>query len=168
LRPCARAPERPPEVVLLEDGSWRAISRLNDELAHELGLPQWERLAWTARDGIELEGLLARPAGHQGGPLPLVVWVHGGPTASWTWQYAPQYGHSLLLASAGYAVLAPNPRGSAGRGAEFREAVLGDMGGEDCGDILAGVDACVAAGIADDDRIGISAAATAASCPHSR
>ena len=33
LRPCARAPGRPPEVVLLEDGSWRAISRLNDELA---------------------------------------------------------------------------------------------------------------------------------------
>jgi len=65
-------------------------------------------------------------------------------------------------------VLAPNPRGSAGREAEFREAVLGDMGGEDFGDILAGVHACVAAGIADDDRIGISAAATAASCPHSR
>ena len=47
----------------------------------------------------------------------------------------------------GYAVLLPNPRGSSGRGQEFARANLGDMGGGDFKDILAGIDALVADGI---------------------
>jgi dipeptidyl aminopeptidase/acylaminoacyl peptidase len=58
-------------------------------------------------------------------------------------------------AEAGYAVLMPNPRGSAGRGQAFARANLGDMGGGDLQDILAGVDALEAAGVVDGARVGI-------------
>ena len=56
----------------------------------------------------------------------------------------------------GYAVFLPNPRGSSGRGQEFARANLGDMGGGDFKDILAGVDALVRDGIVDDARVAIT------------
>jgi len=60
-----------------------------------------------------------------------------------------------LLVSRGYAVLHPNPRGSAGRGQEFADLVVGDMGGDDAKDVLAGVEAMIERGIADPERIGV-------------
>ena len=50
----------------------------------------------------------------------------------------------------------PNVRGSVGRGPEFAEANLGDMGGGDLQDILTGVDALVSDGIVDDARVAIT------------
>jgi dipeptidyl aminopeptidase/acylaminoacyl peptidase len=141
-------------VALLERGGPRRVTSLNAEAAEPLRVADWERVTWSGRDGLELEGLLARPR-ESDGPLPLVALVHGGPTGSWSWQFAPYRGTSLLLADAGYAVFLPNPRGSAGRGQEFARANLGDMGGEDLQDILAGVEALVEAGVADGDRVGI-------------
>jgi dipeptidyl aminopeptidase/acylaminoacyl peptidase len=147
-------PDRPPEVVRLEAGSPRAVTALNSEAAGPLRVCDWERVTWAGRDGLELEGILARPQGSEDA-LPLVVLVHGGPTGLWSWQFAPYRGLPLLLAEAGYAVFLPNPRGSAGRGQEFARANLGDMGGEDLQDILSGVDSLVEAGTADGDRVGI-------------
>jgi dipeptidyl aminopeptidase/acylaminoacyl peptidase len=82
--------------------------------------------------------------------------VHGGPTGTWSWQFVQSGGWTQLLVSAGYAVLLPNPLGSTGRGQEFARANLGDMGGGDLKDILAGVDALVRDGIADDSRVAIT------------
>jgi dipeptidyl aminopeptidase/acylaminoacyl peptidase len=145
----------PPEVALLDangGNGWTPLTRLNAEVAAEIPLPRWHERTWAARDGLEIEGLLARPAGEVEAPLPLVVVVHGGPTGAWSHGYA----QGIRLADAGFAVLLPNPRGSIGRGQEFARANLGDMGGEDLQDILAGVDALVEAGIADDARVAIT------------
>jgi dipeptidyl aminopeptidase/acylaminoacyl peptidase len=64
--------------------------------------------------------------------------------------------NAVLLAAAGYAVLLPNPRGSTGRGHAFAQAVIGESGAKDFADIMAGVDRCIADGIADPGRLGIS------------
>jgi dipeptidyl aminopeptidase/acylaminoacyl peptidase len=60
-----------------------------------------------------------------------------------------------VFAARGYAVLRPNPRGSSGYGAKFRYANRGDWGGGDYRDLMAGVDHCVSAGIADPERLGV-------------
>jgi dipeptidyl aminopeptidase/acylaminoacyl peptidase len=148
------APDSPPEVVVLEDGP-RPITDLNSEAAADIARPDWDRFTWQAEDGLEIEGLLALPPDRGSDPLPLVVAVHGGPTSCWSWEFAPYRGTANLLAAAGYAVLLPNPRGSAGRGQDFARANQGDMGGGDLGDILAGVDALVEAGTVDDARVAI-------------
>jgi dipeptidyl aminopeptidase/acylaminoacyl peptidase len=148
-------PDSAPEVVVLEDDAPRPITDLNADVAAEIPRPDWERCSWNAEDGLEIEGLLALPPGRDAKPLPLVVLVHGGPTSCWTWELAPYRGTANLLAAAGYAVLLPNPRGSAGRGQDFARANLGDMGGGDLRDILAGVDALVGAGTVDDERVAI-------------
>jgi dipeptidyl aminopeptidase/acylaminoacyl peptidase len=82
------------------------------------------------------------------------VFVHGGPTGTWSWSYP--HPAVPLLAQEGYAVFFPNPRGSSGRGQEFARANLGDMGGGDLQDILAGIDSLVRDGIVDDARVAIT------------
>ncbi len=148
----------PPEVAALElrrpEAGWRPLTSVNRGLAG-LALPPAERIVWDAPDGLEIEGLLVRPRDTGEEPLPLVAFIHGGPSASWSYAFPSGFWHAALLADAGYAVLLPNPRGSTGRGQEFARAVVGDLGGAELGDTLAGVESCVARGIGDGDRVGI-------------
>src|SRR3954464_6905293 len=71
-------------------------------------------LAYRAADGLDLDGLLVLPAGKSAsdGPFPLVTIVHGGPYD----RYADRlqlfwFPSAQWLATAGYAVFLPNPRG---------------------------------------------------------
>jgi dipeptidyl aminopeptidase/acylaminoacyl peptidase len=145
----------PPEIARLENGDGaQELTSLNAELAGQVPAADWRRYAWDSFDGLEIDGLLAVPRGHENGALPLVVIVHGGPTSTWPWAFPHLWVH--LLAQDGYAVLLPNPRGSTGRGQEFARANLGDMGGGDFKDILAGVDALVADGTVDTERVAIT------------
>jgi len=152
----------PAEIAKLELASptrgWEAISSVNSGLAG-LALPLVEPLHWSAADGLDIEGLLVRP--RESGPEerpPLVVLVHGGPTAAWSYAFPCGNRNAALLAGAGYAVLLPNPRGSSGRGQQFARAVVGDLGGAELNDTLSGVQACVDAGYADGERVGIMGA----------
>lgn len=108
---------------------------------------------WTAPDGWEIDGLLATPTGP--GPHPLVLYPHGGPVAMWRARFAAGYAAVPLLLERGFAVLMPNPRGSCGYGWEFADAVHGDMGGLDTYDLLSGIDALVADGTVDPDRLAV-------------
>jgi dipeptidyl aminopeptidase/acylaminoacyl peptidase len=149
------SPDDAPEIAVYEDGSMRAVTSLNEGLEEQLRTADWRGYAWESFDGLEIEGLLALPRGYENGALPLVVLVHGGPTSTFSWQFMHLYGFPQLFAQKGYAVLLPNPRGSSGRGQEFARADLGRMGGGDLRDILAGVDALVRDGLADDARVAI-------------
>jgi len=144
----------PPEVVDFVNGEAQALTSLNEDLAAVADVADWSDYTWESFDGLEIQGLLCLPRERGDGPLPLVVYVHGGPTGTWTWQFP--YSTWTLLAQEGYALLLPNPRGSSGRGQEFARANLGDMGGGDLQDILAGVDALVRDGVVDDARVAIT------------
>jgi len=147
----------PPEVALFDltspERGWQPQTAFNAAL-RELDLPQWAERHWTSADGTGVDGLVALPPGVEAAGLPLVVIVHGGPVSAWTYQWT-NFGHPLLWTAAGYAVLMPNPRGSRGWGPQFAEAILGDMGGGELTDILAGVDALVSEGLAETNRVGI-------------
>ena len=126
-----------------------------------------ERLSYRASDGLNLDGLLILPAGKSraDGPFPLITLVHGGPYD----RYADKlmlHPHSpgQWLATAGYAVFLPNPRGGQGHGHDFAVAVAGSVGGGEWTDILSGIDLLIANGVADPDRLGIGGVATADSC----
>jgi dipeptidyl aminopeptidase/acylaminoacyl peptidase len=146
--------DRPIEVALVEGGVDRTVASFGHaghEHARSL-VGRAERLTWAAPDGLEIDGYLLAPAGE--GPHPLILYVHGGPV----WSYAEWFPRPYLawLVSRGFAILMPNPRGSTGRGREFIEAVIGDMGGADALDDLAGVDALIERGIADPERIAVT------------
>jgi dipeptidyl aminopeptidase/acylaminoacyl peptidase len=134
--------------------SWRRLTRLNPLVEETLELAPTERMSYEGADGWRIEALFTPPLRPTTGtPPPLVLMVHGGPTSA----YREAWGDLLTqrLAAAGYAVLRPNPRGSIGRGVAFADAVLGDMGGKDLEDVLRGVDAVVAQGRANGERVAI-------------
>ena len=148
-----------PANVYTFDLVTRKLTRLTDHHPHirKRQLAPVETLHWRAPDGTPIQGLLVRPVGSESEPLPMVTLIHGGPTSLWTYDFpgARSMGWVQLLVAEGYAVLLPNPRGSMGWGTAFAEANIGDMGGADWGDIVAGVDHCVAEGIADPERLGV-------------
>lgn len=107
-----------------------------------------------ARDGLKLVSYLTIPAGRKPENLPLVLYVHGGPTARDEWAYDPVV---QLLANRGYAVLQVNFRGSVGFGNAFQRAGDGQMGvGSMQHDLTDAVRWAVREGIADPRRIGIA------------
>lgn len=147
-------PDRPFEVCA-GIGSLRQISRHGAELA-DIRWGRVEDFRWTGRDGMALDGILIRPPDAPPGPVPLIAMPHGGPYGrSGRTLHATATDWAQWLATDGYAVLLPNYRGGSGRGAEFARLAAGGVGGDEFDDVLTGVDAAVAAGIADPDRLGI-------------
>ena len=83
-------------------------------------------------DGRRVQGWLLRSPNPK---APLVMYLHGGPTASqgdWWYPEIP------AVALAGFHVFAPNFRGSDGFGMEFRDLNVGDLGGGDLQDVRHG------------------------------
>ncbi|MCS6886199.1 MAG: S9 family peptidase [Acidobacteriota bacterium] len=146
----------PADVWVYADGKFSQLTDLNPQVADWL-FGESERIAWQARDGLEIEGVLIKPLDYKPGTrYPLIVNVHGGPEAADLMGF--NFGISafgLMMSARGYAVLMPNYRGSIGRGVKYNLADQGDMGGKEFTDILDGVDYLIARGIADPDRLGI-------------
>ena len=143
---------RPPSIVAVSAGGVEREVASPRHSGHDVvlgALARREVMRWTAPDGLEIEGLLSVP--HGDAPFPLVLDVHGGPIGNIDDRFPGTL--DALLLSRGFAILEPNPRGSTGYGQDFSRRVVGDMGGLDVDDVLAGVDAAVAAGIADPDRL---------------
>lgn len=136
------------------------LARLSDTRPELRGI-RWgtqERLFYQAADGLALDALVILPAGRsrRDGPFPLITLVHGGPDDRYADEFMLGWWPSgQWLATAGYAVFLPNPRGGTGHGHEFAAMVAGAVGTDEWTDILAGIDLLIADGVADPGRLGI-------------
>jgi dipeptidyl aminopeptidase/acylaminoacyl peptidase len=133
----------------------RQLSRVNAGVA-----PAWgkvDSLNWT-NDGFSVQGWLLHPRNFDPGKkYPLIVLVHGGPSAA----AMPSWGgrgslSGQAFSALGYFVLEANPRGSFGQGEAFTAANRKDFGYGDLRDILAGVDTVLAKYPVDPDRVGLT------------
>ena len=88
-----------------------------------------------------------------GKKYPLIVTVHGGPSAACMSRWDDRGMGSI--SAMGYFSLCPNPRGSYGQGEAFTQANVKDFGGGDYRDIMAGVDALSKEYPIDAKRLGI-------------
>jgi len=154
----SQAPDRAPEAYASRVVPFapRRVSRAQELPAATFG--RTEAVSWRSRDGQAVEGLLTYPAGYTAGArVPLLVVVHGGPAGVFLRSFtgAPSPYPIAVFASRGYAVLRANVGGSSGYGRAFRHANYKDWGGGDYQDILSGVDALVARGLADPERMGV-------------
>jgi len=122
----------------------------------QLQLAEVRPIRYWARDGLEVHGYLALPAGIEPRNLPLVVYVHGGP---WLRDYWTLNLWTQLFANRGYAVLQPNYRGSMGYGMKHLHAGDRQWGLKMQDDLTDALKWAVDEGIADAERnaiIGLS------------
>ena len=135
----ATDPLSPAEVfACAPDGTGeRQLTDFNREWKREVTVSRPERFRFE-RAGFSIDGWIMKPFGFQAGRrYPLLLNVHGGPHAQYGYPFFDEF---QVQAGAGYAVLYTNPRGSQGYGEAFTRAVVGDWGGGDAADVLAGLD----------------------------
>lgn len=104
---------------------------------------QVQEVVASAADGAPVRSWLVLPDGaNDAAPAPLLLWIHGGPLASWNawhWRWNP-----WLLAAQGYAVLLPDPALSTGYGQAFIQRGWGAWGAAPYTDLMAATDAACA------------------------
>jgi dipeptidyl aminopeptidase/acylaminoacyl peptidase len=152
-----QTPAQPDEVWIYSDAHAMALTDTNPQVKDwKLGTER--EISWkNSRDGHLIHGVIDLPPGYAAGArCKTIVHVHGGPEEAWTlgW-HGNWYNYAAMLASHGYVVLLPDPRGSQGQGPAFAEADYQDWGGGDFQDILDGVNFLVDQGIADPARLAI-------------
>jgi dipeptidyl aminopeptidase/acylaminoacyl peptidase len=140
----------PPEAVRVElDGSVTSLPTPG----HPFELPgEVSAVNASAADGTPLKGWLVMPKERPAEqPVPLILWIHGGPFNSWnawSWRWCPH-----LLAERGYAVLLPDPALSTGYGTEFIQRAWGTWGDPVMHDVFAVLDSVLERRDIDADRV---------------
>ena len=134
---------RPRQVV---DDTGAEVLRL--QRAPSLAARAYQPWHFTNPHAQRVHGFLVTPDDSDG-PFPVMMFVHGGPT--WLdmdrWQPEVQ-----AYVDAGFAVGLVNYRGSIGYGREWRDTLIGDIGGPELEDVNAGLRVLVERGIADPAR----------------
>ncbi|MDA0262938.1 MAG: S9 family peptidase [Chloroflexi bacterium] len=150
----ATSPASPGDIhrVDLATGQARQVSDHNRAYMQEHPAARLEKF-FIQRAGYEIECRLLLPPGFDAAnTYPLVLDIHGGPNGAFYDAFVPA---QQVLATAGYLVLAVNPRGSSTYGEDFMMAVLGDWGGEDYQDLMAAVDEVCRRPYVDSARLGV-------------
>jgi dipeptidyl aminopeptidase/acylaminoacyl peptidase len=143
-----------PEIWAGPIGKWQQITKRNSGVK-----PSWgeaKSLHWKS-DGYDVQGWLIYPAHFDPAKkYPLIVQVHGGPSAGVQPSWPDARDFATATPARGYFLLKPNPRGSFGQGEAFTAANVKDFGYGDWRDILAGVDEAIRVAPIDPNRLGLT------------
>lgn len=150
-------PVQPANPYVWHNGHAQPVADANPQVAN-WSIGSQREISWTnPNDHRTIYGVAVLPPGYQPGiRYKTIVHIHGGPEEAWTVGFNGNwYNYATLLASHGYVVLLPDPRGSEGQGPAFTEANYQDWGGGDFADIMAGVDYLISQGISDPNRLAV-------------
>lgn len=138
------------DVAVVRESGLEPLTDFSAAL-RESGVVRPVELTVTGRDGTDIHGWVARPAGE--GPHPVLLNIHGGPHAAYS---VHVFDETQVLVDAGFAVVYCNPRGSAGYGRAFGRAIRHAMGTVDMHDVLDFLDGALDADATlDRQRLGI-------------
>jgi len=153
----------PPRYFVYDRPARRARFLFTEQSAVDTyPLARREAVVVTTRDGLKLPGDLYLPSWTRAGkrryldqPLPLLVYVHGGPSVAFEWNYWGINRTLQLFANRGYAVFRVEFRGADGFGKKILYAGAGEWGRKMQNDILDAVDWAVKQGITERPRVGV-------------
>ncbi len=150
----ATDPQRPAELFYMPSptAAPKRLTDLNVEVA-SLALGRTEVISWQT-DGFTHNGIVTYPPDFSSNrKYPLVLVIHGGPTAASLETFAPQ---AQLMAAKGWVVFQPNYRGSDQIGNTYQHAIVNDAGAGPGRDVMAGIEALKARGFVDPAEIAVS------------
>ena len=148
-------PRQPSELYYMASANDtpKRLTNFNREIA-TLNLGVTDRISWDGPDGFKEDGVLVYPPDfQQGRKYPLVLIIHGGPTAASTTAFSFL---SQLMATHGYVVFSPNYRGSDNLGNAYQRAIWNDAGDGPGRDVIAGIEAVKKLGFVDASKIGVT------------
>ncbi len=143
------------DVWLLDhDQAAKQLTKVNDTLFSQLDLPETEEINYKSFDGKNVQGFIVKPPHFDAAKkYPMILNIHGGPHST----YGYTFFHEMhWMAAKGYVVLYPNPRGSTSYGQDFGNIIQYHYPGDDFKDLMAGVDAVIAKGYVDPDKLGVT------------
>jgi len=124
----------PAQIYTVEEGALRQHTQERVLGIDQALLSPGEDASFTSHDGLRISARLHMPAeglGYQG-PRPVIFYIHGGPQSQerpdFAWFSMPLI---QFLTMNGFAVFAPNVRGSSGYGLDYMKWVDHDWGGQD-------------------------------------
>ena len=145
-----------PSELFIADALLKNEKKISDfngwVLTKKLSLP--EKKIFTNDKGMPIEYWVMKPTSYeQGKTYPLLLEMHGGPSAMWGPGEASMWHEFQYFCSKGYGVVYSNPRGSGGYGLDFLRANINDWGAGPASDVLTALDKTVAEGWADTGRL---------------
>jgi dipeptidyl aminopeptidase/acylaminoacyl peptidase len=145
------------EIYAASVAPWKAkkLTSLGEQLK-PFDIAHREVISWTSADGTKIEGVLYTPSNFDAKKkYPLLVVIHGGPTGVDQPVVGPDRYYPIeRFVAKGALVLRPNYRGSAGYGEKYRALNVRNLGVGDYADVISGVDALIAKGSVDKERVG--------------
>ena len=145
------------EIYAASVAPWKAkkLTSLGEQLK-PFNIAHREVISWTSADSTKIEGVLYTPSNFDAKKkYPLLVVIHGGPTGVDQPVVGPDRYYPIeRFVAKGALVLRPNYRGSAGYGEKFRALNVRNLGVGDYADVISGVDALIAKGSVDKERVG--------------
>ncbi|HJQ19909.1 MAG TPA: S9 family peptidase [Gemmatimonadaceae bacterium] len=127
------------------------LTRVNDDVLSNVKLATIERITAKSTNNTEVEGWIVRPPSfNPSKKYPMIFEIHGGPHGMYNVGFSASYQN---FAANGFVVVYSNPRGSTGYGSAFGNAIEKNYPGPDYDDLMAIVDAAVAKGYVDTDRM---------------
>jgi dipeptidyl aminopeptidase/acylaminoacyl peptidase len=135
----------------------KGLTAFNGEWLQHRTLSQPEKHTFKNSIGETIEYWVMKPANYTPGQhYPLLLDIHGGPSAMWGPGEASMWHEFQFFCAKGYGVVYCNPRGSGGYGLDFLRANVKDWGTGPTSDVLTALDKTVAEGWADTGKLVVS------------
>ncbi len=132
----------------------KRISNLNYDWVQKKQLSLPEKKTFKNNKGQTIEYWVMKPSNYEAGKkFPLLLNIHGGPSAMWGPGETSMWHEFQFWCSKGYGVVYCNPRGSGGYGLDFLRANINDWGTGPTSDVLTALDKAVLEGWADTSRL---------------
>ena len=148
-----------PSEVFVADASLKNAKRVSDfnswVATKKLSIP--EKRTFVNELGMTVEYWIMKPTNYEAGKkYPLLLEIHGGPSAMWGPGEATMWHEFQFFCSQGYGVVYSNPRGSGGYDEKFLRANINDWGKGPSSDVLTALDKTINDGWADTSKLVIS------------
>lgn len=149
--------ENPSEIYLQSADSERTFTSLNAGWLASKSIVRPDKHSFTNSKGQKVDYWVTKPTDfEQGKKYPIVLEIHGGPSAMWGTGEASMWHEFQYYAAKGMGVVYANPRGSGGYGSDFLAANVKDWGAGPTADVMKALDLTIAEGWADTTQLAVT------------
>ena len=149
--------ENPSEIYQQMADSVRTFTSLNLGWLASKSIVRPTKHTFTNSKGLKVDYWVMKPTDFEAGKkYPVVLEIHGGPSAMWGTGEASMWHEFQYYAAKGMGVVYANPRGSGGYGSEFLAANVKDWGAGPMSDVMKALDLTIAEGWADTTQLAVT------------